>query len=100
VAPVQADDSAIALWVPFAAYQELVRDLVALRRDGFVPRDEVVPPTLVPDLPTAVTAAITALGVDPQTARGLREEARALLRAGTPEDQVARRITDGEEVEL
>ena len=86
--------------MPFAAYQELVRDLVALRRDGFVPCDEVVPPTVMPDLPTTVTAAITALGVEPQTARALREEARALLRAGTPEDEVARRITEGEEVEL
>lgn len=86
--------------VPFRLYHELVKELAALKREGFVPTGptgEAPPP---PSLPKEIEAAIQGLGVDPQTERQLRKTAWELKRTDLDDAEIAQRITDGEPVEL
>jgi hypothetical protein len=86
--------------VPFAAYQELVRELASMKREGFVPSGPSGEPAKPVELPQTIEAAILALGVDPQTERQLRKTAWELKRAGVEDDDIAQKITDGEPAEL
>ena len=86
--------------VPFAAYQELVRELTSMKREGFVPSAVAGEPAIPVQLPTVIEAAILALGVDPATERHLRKTAWELKRAGTDDGEIAEKITTGEPAEL
>jgi nucleotide-binding universal stress UspA family protein len=86
--------------VPFSAYQELVKELAAMKRDGFVPSAPLGEAPKAPELATEIEAAILALGVDPQTERQLRKTAWELKRAGIPDDEIAQKITEGEPADL
>lgn len=83
-------------------YDALVREVVAMKRDGFVPSvPEGVVATL-PTLPAKVQAAIhelvTAAGGDVDFSRTLTATAWELVRSGLPEDEVAALVAKGEEV--
>lgn len=86
--------------VPFAAYQELVRELAAMKREGFVPSPPAGDAPAVAQLGQPIEAAILALGVDPQTERQLRKTAWELKRAGQDDEEIAQHITAGEDVVL
>ena len=98
LAPKQ--DARAPLMVPFAAYQELVHELVALKRDGFTPTPTGEAPMPAPGLAPEIEAAITDLGLEPATERQVRKHAWDLKRAGLEDDAIAKRITDGEEAAL
>lgn len=87
--------------MPFSAYHELVMELARMKREGFRAPErepETAPP--VAHLPVEIESAIQNLGVDPQTERHLRKMAWELRRAEVPDDEIAQRITTGEEVAL
>lgn len=87
--------------VPFAAYERLVNQLAALKRDGWVPPEVYEQPSSKGmDLPAAIEQAIVTLGVDAQTERHLRGEAWQMIRAKVDEAEIVQRITEGESVEL
>src|SRR2546430_9483018 len=98
LAPKQ--DARAPLMVPFAAYQELVHELVALKRDGFTPTLTSEAPVAAPSLPAVIEAAITDLGLEPATERQVRKHAWELKRAGQEDEHIVQRITEGEEVAL
>ena len=87
--------------VPFSAYQDLVRELASLKRDGFVKPDEYPQTVPVTDpLPAPVRKALTDLALVPETERVLTREALNMLAAGMSPEDVAARISQGEEAEL
>lgn len=86
--------------VPFSAYQELVKELANLKREGFVPSQAVEAPQQLPDLPGPVRKAIHDLAVEAPVERHLVKQAWEMLKAGEAEEIVAQKITDGEEVAL
>lgn len=88
------------IMVPFAAYHELVRELAAMKREGFQVSAPAGEPAPMPGLSPEIEVAILALGVDPQTERQLRKTAWELRRAEVPDSEIAQRITDGEPVQL
>src|SRR5439155_17873898 len=88
LAPEQ--DARASLMVPFAAYQELVHELVALKRDGFTPTPTGEAPMPAPGLAPEIEAAITDLGLEPATERQVRKHAWDLKRAGQQDEAIAK----------
>ena len=86
--------------VPFAAYHELVKELAQMKREGFTSAGPSETPAQAPSLPKVIQQAITELGVDRSTERHLTQQAWELLRAEVEPEDVAKRITQGEEVPL
>lgn len=91
---------ATPLMVPFTAYQELVRELATMKREGFMPAAPLGEAASPVQLPQAIEAAIVALGVDRTTERQLRATAWELKRAGQDDEQIAQKITAGEPADL
>jgi len=95
----------LELSVPFSAYQELmarydalVHELIGLKRDGFAPTVDLPQAPQEEPLPELVRKAISELPADLEG--HLVMQAWALLRGGMEVEQVAAKITAGEEAEL
>lgn len=87
--------------IPFSAYQALVTELAALKRDGFVRPDQLPPAPEAPQLPAVVQQAIAGIADgDPTMTARLVGVAWNLKRQGTDDEVIAQKITDGEPAEL
>lgn len=81
-------------------YEALVKEIVAMKRDGFVPVESHVAPKPVPDVAPVIRKAITELGVDDTTERHLVKQAWEMIRGGMEPEEIALRITAGDPVEF
>lgn len=84
-------------------YHELVKELAAMKRDGFVPGLPDQPSPVAPELPKAVAEAIAEVvesaGYDTDLERTLVARAWAQIRYGVDESAIAEAIRTGEPVE-
>lgn len=79
-------------------YHELVREMMGMKREGFVPRETVNEPISAPELPAAVQQAIAQVS-SPGTGtwRQLNKYAWEAKRAGIEDGQIAADILAGEQ---
>lgn len=79
----------------------LIREVLALKRDGFVATVQYDTPPAGPSLPRPVLAAIAERS-EPGTVerRELERYAADMVRAGTEPEMIADRIAAGEDVDL
>lgn len=84
-----------------ARYDALLREVLALKRDGFAATVQYETPPTAPLLPAVVTQAI-AQRAEAHTAerRELERAAADLVRSGAEPDDIAARVLDGEAVDL
>lgn len=82
-------------------YHELVKELTALKREGFAPQPAYQEPVKPPELPEAIQAAIRTVAPE---GSGLERDqvlaAWAMLKSGLSESKVAEQILEGEEIAL
>lgn len=109
--PAKTPRELVQLSVPWAEYRalqdkydSLVREVLAMKRDGFVPPLPEGVAMQAPSLPSEVSNAIAELvdgaAGDSDLEPTLTARAWHLLRNGLAEDAVAARIREGEPVDL
>lgn len=107
----RAPDAVVQLSVPWSEYRALldkydglVREVMAMRREGFTPQPMETVTQVAQGFPdevqTAIRELVAAAPADSDLERTLTEGAQQMLRLGVEDRVVAERIREGEPADL